>query len=155
MRTALLKAIALMILGGTLAVAQHRTPPDPAQMVQHHVDRLTKQLSLSTQQQQQATTIFTEETNSSKPLHDQLRTAHQNLQAAIQKNDAGAIEQASNAIGSLMAQMTIAHAKAQAALFRTLGPEQQSKFTQMEQHHGRGMHRHGWPGGPPPGASFR
>jgi hypothetical protein len=149
------KAIAFITLAGALAMAQHRTPPDPAQMVQHRVDFLTKQLSLNTQQQQQATSIFTEEMNNGKSLHGQLRTAHQNLQAAVQKNDIGAIEQASNTIGGLMGQMTMAHAKAQAALFQTLLPEQQSKLTQMESHHGRGMHGHGWAGGPPPGASFK
>src|SRR5262249_26451448 len=151
----ILKTITFVVLAGVLAMAQRRTPPDPAQMVQHHVDFLTKQLSLNTQQQQQAATIYTEEANSMQSLHGQFRTAHQNLQAAVQKNDAGGIEQAANAIGNLTSQMTLAHAKADAALFQTLGQEQQSKFTQMQSHHGRGMHGHGWPGGPPPGASFK
>lgn len=154
MRT-ILKTVTFVALAGVLAVAQHRTPPDPAQMVQHHVDLLTKQLSLDAHQQQQATSIFTEEMNNGKSLHGQLRTAHQTLQAAVQKNDIGAMEQASNTIGTLMGQMTMGHAKAQAALFQTLLPEQQSKLTQMESHHGRGMHGHGWHGGPPPGASFK
>jgi hypothetical protein len=149
------KAIAFTIMAGALAVAQHRTPPDPAQMVQHHVDFLTKQLSLNTQQQQQATSIYTEEANNSKSLHGQIRTAHQNLQAAVQKNDIGAIEQASNTIGNLTAQMTLTHAKADAALFQTLSSDQQNKLTQMQSHRGRGMRGHGWPGGPPPGASFK
>lgn len=154
MRTAL-KTVTVVILAGVLAMAQRRTPPDPAQMVQHHVDFLTKQLSLNTEQQQHATSIYTEEASNMKSLHDQLRTAHQNLQAAVQKNDVGGIEQASNTIGSLTSQMTMSHAKADAALFQTLSPEQQSKLTQMQSHRGPGMHRHGWPGGPPPGASFK
>ncbi len=154
MRT-VLKIATFVALAGVLAMAQRRTPPDPAQMVQHHVDFLTKELSLNTQQQQQATSIYTEEANNSKSLRDQIRTAHQNLQAAVQKNDIGAIEQASNTIGSLMGQMTMTHAKADAALFQTLSPEQQSKLTQMQSHRGRGMRGHGWPGGPPPGASFK
>ena len=154
MRT-VLKPVIFVALAGVLAMAQHRTPPDPAQMVQHRVDFLTKQLSLNTQQQQQATSIYTEEANSMQSLHGQFRTAHQNLQAAVEKNDAGGIEQAANTIGNLTAQMTVTHAKADAALFQTLGPEQQSKFTQMQNHMGRGMHGHGWPGGPPPGASFK
>ena len=149
------KTVTVVLLAGALAMAQRRTPPDPAQMVQHRVDFLTKQLSLNTEQQQHATSIYTEEANNIKALHDQFRTAHQNLQAAVQKNDLGAIEQASNTIGNLTAQMTLSHAKADAALYQTLSPEQQSKLTQMESHHGPGMHGHGWHGGPPPGASFK
>jgi Spy/CpxP family protein refolding chaperone len=86
-----------------------------------------------------------------------MRTAHQNLQAAIQKNDTAAIEQISNNIGSLMGQMTAAHAKAEAALYQTLTPEQQTKLHELESHHRGGpggMHGFGGPGGPPPGSSF-
>src|SRR6185312_8203227 len=108
MRRTLLKAIPLVILAGALAVAQHGTPPDPAQMVQHHVDSLTRHLSLNAQQQQQATSIYTEAANNAKSLHDQMHTAHETLQAAIQKNDTGTIEQVSNNIGNLTAQMTAA-----------------------------------------------
>ena len=157
MRTTFLRAITFIVLAGALAMAQQprRTPPDPAQMVQHHVDFLTSHLSLNSQQQQQATTIYTEEMNSAKSLHGQMRTAQQNLQAAIQKNDTGAIEQTSNTIGNLMGQMTLTHAKADAAMFQILQPDQQSRFTQMESHHRWGLRGHGRPGGPPPGASFK
>lgn len=155
MRTAPLKVIVFLTLAAAAAAAQRRTPPDPAEMVQHRVDFLTKRLSLNAQQQQQATSIYTEEASNAKSLHEQMRTAHQSLQAAVEKNDAAAIEQASNTIGNLMAQMTMAHAKAEAALFQTLTPEQQSKLSQMESHHGPGMHGHGWRGGLPPGASFK
>jgi Spy/CpxP family protein refolding chaperone len=155
MRTNLLKVTAILAVMSAFVAAQQRQPHDPAEMVQHHVEHLTKALSLTTQQQQQATTIFTEAQNSSKPLHDQLSTAHDNLHAAVQKNDTAAIEQISNTIGNLMAQQTMAHAKAMAAFYQTLTPEQQSKFSQMAEHHGSGMHKHGWHGGPPPGASFK
>jgi Spy/CpxP family protein refolding chaperone len=84
-----------------------------------------------------------------------MHTAQQNLQAAVQKNDMGAIEQASNTIGNLVGQMTMAHSKADAAMFQILSPDQQSKFTQMQSHHGWGIRGHGRPGGPPPGASFK
>lgn len=161
MRTTLWKAITFLAVTSVFVMAQHRMPPDPAQMVQHRVDFLTKHLALNAQQQQQATSIFTEAANGAKSFHEQMRTAHQNLQAAVEKNDTAAIEQSSNAIGNLMAQMTAAHAKADAAFYQTLAPEQQTKMKEMEAHHGRGMHGHrgpggpGGPGGPPPGAFFR
>jgi Spy/CpxP family protein refolding chaperone len=159
MRTTLLKVTAFLALTGIVVMAQHGNPPDPAKMAQHRIDFLTKQLSLTPQQQQQAATIFGEIGNNAKATHEQMRTAHDNLKAAIQKNDSAAIEQAANTIGSLNTQMVLAHAKAQAAFYQTLTPEQQAKMNDLESHHRRGMgwRRHGGPGGPPPGpgASFR
>ncbi len=157
MRTTLLKVVALLALASVFVWAQHGNPPDPATMVQHHVDHLTKALSLTPQQQQQATSLLTEVVNNSKTVHDQLRTAHESLHAAIAKNDTAAIEQISSNIGNLTAQQTAAHAKAMATFYQTLTPEQQTKYTQMvHEGHSMGMemHRHGGMGGPPPGASF-
>ncbi|HZD96217.1 MAG TPA: Spy/CpxP family protein refolding chaperone [Candidatus Sulfotelmatobacter sp.] len=158
MRTTLLKTFAFLALTSVFVLAQHGNPPDQAQMAQHHVDHLTKQLSLTPQQQQQATTLFTEVLKNSKTMHDQLRTAHESLRTAVQKNDTAAIEQISNSIGNLTAQETMTHAKAMATFYQTLTPEQQSKFAEAV-HHGMGgemgMHGHGGPGGPPPGASFQ
>jgi Spy/CpxP family protein refolding chaperone len=153
MRTNLLKLIAFLALTSVFVAAQNSNPPDPAQMAQRHLDHLTKQLSLTTQQQQQAQTIFSEVANNAKATHDQMRTAHDNLKAAIQKNDSAGIQQAATTIGVLTTQMTMAHAKAMAAFYQILTPEQQAKMNELEsQHHGMGMHGHG---GPPPGASFR
>jgi Spy/CpxP family protein refolding chaperone len=163
MRTTLLKVTtAVLALASVFAVAQHGNPPDPAKMAQRHLDFLTKQLSLTTQQQQQASTIFSEAANNAKATHDQMRTAHDSLKAAIQKNDSAGIEQAANTIGNLTTQMITAHAKAQAAFYQTLTPDQQAKMNELESHRGMGMHGrgfghgfgHGGPGGPPPGASF-
>lgn len=159
MRTTLLKVTAVLVLASVFAAAQPGNPPDPAKMAQRHLDFLTKQLSLTPQQQQQASTIFSEAANNAKTTHDQMRTAHDSLKAAIQKNDTAGIEQAANTIGNLTTQMITAHAKAQAAFFQTLTPDQQTKMNEMEsKHHGMGMHGHGFghggPGGPPPGASF-
>jgi Spy/CpxP family protein refolding chaperone len=157
MRTTLLKVTTFLALASIFAMAQHGNPPDPAKMAQHHIDFLTKQLSLTPQQQQQATTIFSEVANNAKAAHEQMRTAHDGLKAAIQKNDSAGIEQAANTIGNLTTQMTLAHAKAQAAFYQTLTPEQQTKMNDLESHHGMGHGHgfgHGGPGGPPPGASF-
>ena len=159
MRTTLLKLTAVLALASVFAMAQHGNPPDPAKMAQHHIDFLTKQLSLTPQQQQQASTIFSEASNNAKATHDQMRTAHDSLKTAIQKNDSAGIEQAANTIGNLTTQMITAHAKAQAAFFQTLTPDQQTKMNEMENsHHGMGMHGHGFghggPGGPPPGGSL-
>src|SRR5215831_9308657 len=144
-RTSLIAVIALVVTG-TLAYAQKRQPPDPAQMVQHRVDFLTQKLGLSSAQQQQATTIFTNASTNAKSMHEQMRAAFQNLQAATEKNDGNAIDQAANAIGNLMAQTTAARAKTEAAFYQTLSPDQQAKYKEMRGH-GVGR-RFGLGGGP-------
>jgi Spy/CpxP family protein refolding chaperone len=156
-RTSLLKGnslavlIALLASAGLSGYAQRRQPPDPATMVQHRVDFLTQELGLSPAQQQQATTIFTEAAASQKSFHDQMKSAHESLQAAVTKNDAVAIDQVASSIGNLMAQSISAHAKTEAAFYQTLTPDQQSKYAQM--HHGKagmfGFHRPGLGGHPP------
>src|SRR6185312_7131106 len=168
-RTTLLKVTAVLALASSFAIAQQAgNPPDAGKMAQHHLNFLTKQLSLTPQQQQQASTIFSEAATNAKATHGQMRAAHDSLKAAIQKNDSAGIEQAANTIGNLTTQMISSHAKAQAAFYQTLTPDQQAKMNEMEsKHHGMGMMRrrgfgHGaggpggasGPGGPPPGASF-
>jgi Spy/CpxP family protein refolding chaperone len=109
-------------------------------------------LSLSATQQQQATTILTNAATSEQSLHEQMRAAHENLKAAVQKNDTASIDQIAASIGNLTSQSIAIHAKADAALYTLLNPDQQAKFDQLETR-GPG-HRHGGPGGPPPGGGI-
>jgi len=143
------KALFLVLLtfgfAATLVVAQHREGGgDPATHIQRHVEHLTTVLSLNAQQQQQATTIFTNAMNGQSSIHNDMKTAHQNLETAIKNNDQNGITQASNTIGNLIAQMTAAHAKAQAAFYQILTPDQQTKLNQLESEH----HGHFGPMGP-------
>jgi Spy/CpxP family protein refolding chaperone len=162
MRKSLAIVVAILVAASVFVVAQHRQSPDPAEMVQRHVDHMTKELSLSPQQQQQATTLLTQVVNNQKTIHDQMKTAHQNLMMAIKNNDTAAIDQNSSTIGNLTSQQVAAHAKAMATFYQTLTPDQQTKFQDMVHHgmgmgmEGMGMHGHGHGGheGPPPGASF-
>ncbi|HWX52991.1 MAG TPA: periplasmic heavy metal sensor [Verrucomicrobiae bacterium] len=141
--------LALLGLGAAIYAQRSHESGDPAQ---HHINRLTKALSLTQAQQQQATTIFNDVGAAEKSLHQQMRGAHENLQAAVQKNDAAAIDQAAKSMGSLQSQMISAHAKASAAFRQILTPDQLSKLDAFEkQHHGmrhRGMHGPEGPGGP-------
>ena len=85
--------------------ASHRTSPtsapSPATMVAHRVEYLTTVLSLTSAQQQQATTIFTNATIAESGVHDNLRAARQSLQTAIAGNDSAGIDEAAATIGSL------------------------------------------------------
>lgn len=129
---------AVPFLSAQTSSATH-TPPSPATMVQHRVSYLTTLLSLTPEQQTQATTIFTNAASSASSLHTQMKTARQNLEAAIQKNDTASISQISATIGSLTTQMTQAEATAKAAFYQTLTADQQTKLTQLESNRGSGM----------------
>src|SRR5215467_9226732 len=139
--------LALLTFGfaPTLLFAQHPGDMgDPATHVQHHVQHLTTVLSLNPSQQQQATNIFTSAMNGQSSIHNDMKTAHQSLETAIKNNDQNGITQASNTIGNLTAQMIAAHAKAQAAFYQILTPDQQTKFSQFESE-GPGMRHFGGP----------
>ena len=134
-------------LAVSLVLAQGRgNGPNSANGVEHRVNFLTTLLSLNSSQQQQATTIFTNAAASAGSLRASMKSAHDSLKEAIQKNDTNGIDQASNTIGNLTAQLTSAEAKANAAFYQILSPDQQTKFAQLESQgpmgrgfgHGRG-----------------
>jgi Spy/CpxP family protein refolding chaperone len=129
--------ILFLLLAGSVALAQRRQPPDPAQMMQRRINFLTEELGLSAAQQQQATAIFNNAAVNEKSLGDQMKAAHEDLQAAIARNDSAGIDQAASSIGNLMAQSISGHAKADAAFYQTLTPDQQSKYSQMHSREGR------------------
>jgi Spy/CpxP family protein refolding chaperone len=143
--------VAFLALAGLSAHAQrHRQPPDPTQMVEHRVSFLTNKLGLSPSQQEQATNIFANEMSAGKSLHGQMKTARQNLDAAVQKGDSAGIDAAAGNIGTLTAQMIAAHSKAQAAFVQTLNPDQQKTYSEIHRSGWgmRGFHGRGGPGGP-------
>jgi Spy/CpxP family protein refolding chaperone len=125
----------LLMIGlaaSSLFAQKHDGMADPATHVQRHVQRLTTLLSLTPAQQQQATTIFTNTANSGASFHTDMKTAHENLQTAIKNNDQNGIAAAATTIGNLTSQMVSAHAKAQAAFYQILTPDQQNKMSQLE-----------------------
>ena len=153
MKSSLSRIALFVAIAAALAAAQNRhQPPDPAARIQDHVNFMTTMLSLTPAQQQQATTIFTNAANASKSLHDQMKSAHDALQTAIQKNDTAGIDQSAATIGNLTSQMISSHAKAEAAFTQTLTPDQQAKMNQLHSHehgmHGPGGHPMGGMGGP-------
>ncbi len=148
MKSSLSRIVLFVAIAAAIATAQNRhQPPDPTAHIQDHVNFMTTVLSLTPAQQQQATTIFTNAANTSKSLHDQMRSAHDALKTAIQKNDSAGIDQSAASIGNLTSQMISSQAKAEAAFNQTLTPDQQAKMSQLHSH-GHGM---GGPGGHPMG----
>jgi Spy/CpxP family protein refolding chaperone len=144
-------------LASTLAFAQSSgsaSAPTRGNGIQHRIGFLTTLLTLTTAQQQQATTIFTNAASAAMPVHTSLKAARENLKTAVTGNDAATISTSANTIGTLTAQLTSIEATAEAAFYQILTPEQQAKFTQFEsQGHGgfggaMGMAPGGFHGGP-------
>ena len=132
----------------SLLLAQgHGNRPTPEMMVQHRVDSLTTQLALTSAQQQQATTIFTNAAAAGATAHGNLKLAHQNLETAVKNNDTAGIDAAATAIGNLTAQQISNESKAHAAFYQILTPDQQAKFAQHADHAGFGRGA-GFGGGP-------
>ena len=152
MKNALAAILATVALATTVLFAQKSgttfTPPSPADLVARRVNSLTTLLTLTSSQQQQATTIFTNAITAESAVLTNLRTARQGLLTAVQNNDTNSISQIATTIGNLTAQLTSLQANAEAAFYQTLTADQQAKFNELESH-GPGM----FPGlGPGPGA---
>jgi Spy/CpxP family protein refolding chaperone len=133
---------------GTLTSA---TPPDPLTIVANQVARLTSLLTLTTAQQTQATTIFTNALNAITPLQTTIRTDHTSLQTAVKSNDSATIDQLSSAIGTAQGQILSIQNKADAAFYAILTADQQTKLSQTHFFGGLGFGPGRGPGGPPPG----
>ncbi len=131
-------SLALVVLMAAAAVAQQtpRTPPTPAEIAAHRVAFLTSLLTLTSAQQAQATTIFTNAATQEQSLRDSMKTAHEALQTAVKANNAAGIDSAANTIGNLTTQSISTQSKADAAFYAILTPDQQTKLNAS--HHGRG-----------------
>lgn len=124
----------VLTLGLPALVAQNqmRFAPDPEAMVQRRVQHLTTLLSLNSAQQTQALAIFTKTETSLSSVFEGMKTAHEDLQSAVKKNDVNAIEAAATTIGNLTKELTADHATADAAFYQILTPDQQTKFAELE-----------------------
>ena len=94
-----------------------------------YLNSLTTLLSLTSSQQQQATTIFAAAVTAHAGIRTNMKAARQSLTTAIMKNDSNGISQASLAIGSLTAQLTAAGANANATFYQILTTDQQNKLS--------------------------
>jgi Spy/CpxP family protein refolding chaperone len=129
-----------MAFAGTNAV----TAPEPGtssavnegthrQMMQKRLDRLTRELNLTPSQQSQAKTIFSQAGEQARPLRSQLRQNTAALRAAVKANDTAQINQLSATEGNLIGKMVAIRSEANASFYKTLTPEQQTKFAQLQQ----------------------
>ncbi len=120
------------------------TPPDPAAMIQMHVDRLATVLGLDDTQKAQAVTIFTDAQTASQTARTTVDTARQSLKNAIKENNVTNISSLAAQIGTGEGQLTASQATAEAKFYALLSTDQKTKYDSMN---------HGPRGGMGPGAS--
>jgi Spy/CpxP family protein refolding chaperone len=111
------------------------TPPSPATIAQHEVQRYTTLLSLTSNQVEQATAFFTTEATARQAQWANQKTAHQNLETAIKNNDTATIQSTSASLGQMEAEATAAHASARAQFYSILTAEQKTKYAELEKEH--------------------
>jgi Spy/CpxP family protein refolding chaperone len=117
---------------------------NPAQMIEHRITKMNAVLTLNSAQQSQIRTILTNQETVEQGFRTSMHAAHANLKTAIQNDDAASIETLSQQLGAVTGQSIAAHAKAEAAIYAALSPEQQTKAAQVPELLGEG----GGPGGP-------
>jgi hypothetical protein len=145
MKTLMTKAAAVAILSATAMLAQGPLrlgrggddsnssggTPDVATIVAREVNFLTHFLTLTTGQQTQATTIFTNALNLITPIETTITTARTALSTAIKANNTTAITTQSTAIGTAEGQITAIQATADAAFYALLTTDQQTKLSNL------------------------
>ncbi len=140
-------SLALFAVLGLLPMAQAQTtphtPPTPAMIAQHQVQRYSTLLTLNANQVEQATTIFTTEATTAQNARTTEHSAHQAMETAIKANDTAAIQSTSTTLGQISAERENAHALARAQFYAILTADQKTKYAQLEQEHMVGGFGHG------------
>jgi Spy/CpxP family protein refolding chaperone len=144
------RSLALAAVLGLITMAQAQTtpthtPPSPATIAQHQVQRYTTLLTLTPAQVEQATTFFTAEATAHQNARASEHAAHQALEAAVKANDSAAIQSTAASLGQISTETIAAHAVAQAQFYAILTADQKTKFDQLEQEHVMGGGFHGPP----------
>jgi Spy/CpxP family protein refolding chaperone len=140
-------SLALFAVLGLLPMAQAQTsphtPPTPAMIAQHQVQRYSTLLTLNANQVEQATTIFTTEATTAQNSRTTEHAAHQAMETAIKGNDTAAIQSTSATLGQISGERENAHALARAQFYAILTADQKTKYSQLEEEHMMGGFGHG------------
>lgn len=134
--------LSLCAIGGLLVstgMAQTPAPSDQTRQVRPHrralggmmVNRLSKRLNLSPDQQSQARTIFQDARQQAQALKPKLQAERQAMSAAIKSDNEAQIDQLSQQNAQLNSSVRAIHAKAMAKFYATLTPDQKAKFDSM------------------------
>ncbi len=106
--------------------------PKTAAKSTKYVAFLTTLLGLSTDQQQQITSIFASAMAAQSTLHTNMKTARQTLVTAVQNGDTTAVGQITSGLGLMQAQHLATGANANMQVLQVLTPAQQALLAQFE-----------------------
>jgi Spy/CpxP family protein refolding chaperone len=139
--------LSVLMAGGLMA----QTPAPAPSSAQDHLarraaavnrsgwmlQRLTKRLDLTADQQARAKAIFADSRQQSKALAPRLREERSALKAAIQSDSESQIDLITAKNAQLTAQIEAVHVKAMAKVYAMLTPDQQARFNRMDVRRGR------------------
>jgi Spy/CpxP family protein refolding chaperone len=145
MKASLVFFVVLGLLPMAQAQTAPHTPPSPAMMAQHQVQRYTTLLTLNSAQVEQATTFFTAEATARQNSRASEHAAHQALETAIKSNDTATIQSTSATLGQLETEAITAHSMARAQFYNILTADQKTKFSELEEEHMMGGPGRGGP----------
>jgi hypothetical protein len=97
-----------------------------------YVNFLTTLLSLTSTQQTQTATIFSNASASHATVKTSMKTDRQSFAEAVENNDGAGIEKVAGAIGRLTAQRHSIGGSANAAFLQILSADQQAKFIKFK-----------------------
>jgi Spy/CpxP family protein refolding chaperone len=125
------RLVTIFALSTTFLFAQGPGTP-PADRAANRVARLTTLLTLTTDQQTQATAIFTKEQAAESSALTAMQAARKALRSAVQTNDAAGIATSASQIGALTTQLVGDQARADAAFYTILTADQQAKYNELQ-----------------------
>ena len=135
MKNKALRLIGAGALAAGLMMAQAGPEPGAHGMAGHGmVDRMTRALNLTSDQQAALTQSMTTVRQSSQSLHQQLRTDQEALMTAAKANPEADLSAQSAAVAKDMAQMMAIHAQAYARFYNTLTPAQKQVVDNLGGH---------------------
>ena len=105
------------------------------------VQRLTRELSLTPDQQTKVRQIFADTRRSAEALSPKMGEQHAALRAAIKANNDAEIDRIIHDNCGMIADFHALHAKAMAKVYQLLTPTQKTKFDQMDMRWFGPMHR--------------
>ena len=110
------------------------TAGSAATFLQRRVDSLATLLSLTDSQKKQALKIFTDAETATSANQTKISTSRTAIRDAVKKNDIATIESQSAALGTLVGQNEAIQAKADAAFYALLTPDQRTKYDELRSH---------------------
>lgn len=133
--------IALLSIAMAGALMAQTTPSAPTPSTNHAtvrsrsdwmVQRLTKRLNLTADQQTRVKAIFADSRQQVHALAPQLRAERDALKAAVKTDSESQIDQITQQNAQMTAQLEAVHVKAMAKVYAMLTPDQKAKFDHMD-----------------------